>query len=488
MTRLQYDQTGEEQTDMKVTTERLEDCQVNIFVEMDAADVEKELRKTAKKLSRAYNIPGYRPGKAPYHAVIRVFGREAVQQQALEEFGQDLYDQALEEIEYEPYEMGELTDVEWEPFRMTIRLPIQPEVDLGDYRSVQVPFDPEPVSDEDIESRLEELREENAQWVPTERPAALGDQVVLDTEGKAGDLLVMSNEGHEMLLEAESTIPMPGFSEEIVGLSPGEQKTFSLIVPEDDDGEAAGQEATITVHLHTVREKDLPALDDELALMVGDYESLDGLRAALREEMETAALQQAEAGYLDKVLDAMIEGAVKVEYPSQAVDREADLVLHQMERNLAASGLQLDTYLSMLGKTRVEYQQELRPSAEERLQKRLVLDEVAQREGLQAGDDEIQAEIDRMSEAMGSDAEQMQQMLESPEGRFSVASDLIISQAQERVIQIGKGEAPPVEAEKEADEPAAAEESSDPEGAPVEALEEGEEEPQAPEAEAEQTE
>ena len=163
---------------MKVTTERLENCQVNVFIEMDAADIEKELRQTAKKLSRNYNVPGYRRGKAPYHAVVRVFGREALQQQALEDFGQDLYDQAMEEIEYQPYEMGELTDVEWEPFRMTILLPIQPEVDLGDYRSARIPSDPQPVTDEDIDDRLQELREENAQWVPVDRPAALGDQVV----------------------------------------------------------------------------------------------------------------------------------------------------------------------------------------------------------------------------------------------------------------------------------------------------------------------
>jgi trigger factor len=444
---------------MKITTERLDNCQINIFIDMDAADIDKELRKTARKLSREFNVPGYRRGKAPYRAVIRVFGREAVQQQALEDFGQDLYDQALEEIEYEPYEVGELTDVEWDPFRMTILLPIQPEVDLGDYRSVRISFDPEPVTDEDIEDRLQELREENAQWVPVERPADFGDQVVIDMEGKAGDQLIMSNEGHEMILEDGSSIPMPGFAEEIVGMSPGEDKTFSLTVPEDDDAQdLAGQEATITAHLHTVREEDLPALDDELALMVGDYDSLDGLRAALREEMETAALQQVEANYLDEVLDAMIEAAVKVEYPPQAADREADLVLNQMERNLASSGLQLDAYLSMLGKSRLEYRQELRPSAEERLKRRLVLEEVAQREGLQADDEQIQAEIDSMIEAMGPDAEEMREVLESPGGRFSLAADLVISQAQERVVEIGKGEAPPLEVDEESGEEVAGEE------------------------------
>lgn len=437
---------------MKVTTERLENCQVKVIIEMEAADIDKKVRQTARKLSRTYNVPGYRRGKAPYHAVIRVFGREAVQQQALEDFGQDLYDEALAEIEYEPFQVGELTDVEWEPFRMTVLLPIQPEVELGDYRAVRVPFGPVPVTDEDVARRLEELQDQNTQWVPVDRPAAMGDQVVLDLKGSAGDDLIMSHEGHEMVLGVEPEFPMPGFHDEIVGMSAGEEKTFVLTVPEEDPEEdAAGKEAEIEVHLHTVRKEDRPPLDDELAAMVGDYDSLDDLKAAIREEMETQALQRAESEYLDKVLEAMIEVAVKIEYPDQAVDREADFVLSQMQRNLAASGIQLDTYLGMVGKTRDSYRQELRPTAGERLRKRLVLTEIARLEGIEADPDEVDAEIDRLREVMGDDAEQMQEMLDSAEWHESVAEDLVMAQVQERVTLIGKGEAPPLESEKEAE-------------------------------------
>jgi trigger factor len=436
---------------MKVTTERLENCQVKVIIEMDAADIDKKVRQTARKLSRMYNVPGYRRGKAPYHAVVRVFGREAVQQQALEDFGQDLYEEALEEIEYEPFQVGDLEDVEWEPFRMTVLLPIQPEVELGDYRAVRVPFGPEPVTDEDVARRLENFQDQNTQWVPVDRPAAMGDQVVLDLKGTAGDDLIMSNEEHEMVLGVEPRFPMPGFHDEIVGMSAGEKKTFVLTVPEEDDGaDIADQEAEIEVHLHTVREEDRPLLDDELATMVGDYDSLDDLKAAIREEMEMQALQKAESEYLDSVLEAMIEAAVKIEYPDQAVDREADLVLGQMERNLATSGMQLDTYLGMVGKTRESYRQDLRPSAEERLQKRLVLTEIARLEGIVADPDEVDAEIERLREVMGDDAEQMQEMFDSPEWHESVAEDLVMAQTQERVTLIGKGEAPPLEGEKEA--------------------------------------
>ena len=440
---------------MKVTTERLENCQVNVIVEVDAAEIDKQLRQTARVISRSYNIPGYRRGRAPYHAVVRIFGKEALRQQMLEDYGQELYEKALEEIEYEPYEMGELQDVEWDPFRMIVLLPIGPEADLGDYGAVRVDFEPEPVTDEDVDQRIDDLRRENGQWVPVERPAEFGDQVVLDFEAKAGDTLIMSQEGHEMVLEDGVTMPMPGFHEEIVGVAPGETKTFTLTVPEGDlEEDLVGQEATVTATLQTVREEDLPPLDDELALMVGDYDTLDDLRASVREELESKAQSQAETEYLDKVLEAMIEAAVKVEYPPQAVDRETELTLSQMERNLAAQGMQLDTFLNMIGKTRESYKQEVRPSAEDRLQKRLVLNEVARREGLEADPEELEAQIERLVEMAGPNADEMREMLDSPEGRQSIAEDLVMEQAQERVTQIGKGEAPPLEVEEEAEEEA----------------------------------
>ena len=136
---------------MEVTTERLEDCQVNVIIEMDAAETDKRLRQTARTISRQFNVPGYRRGKAPFAAIVRTFGREAIQQQAVEDWGQELYEEAVEEIEYEPYQVGELQDVEWDPFRMTVLLPIPPEVDLGDYRSVRVPYEVEPVTEEQID-------------------------------------------------------------------------------------------------------------------------------------------------------------------------------------------------------------------------------------------------------------------------------------------------------------------------------------------------
>jgi trigger factor len=428
---------------MKVTTERLDNCQVRVTVELDAAETEAKLRQTAQQVSRKYTIPGYRKGKAPYAAVVRSFGRELLQQQALDDFGQELYDQALGEVDYEPYGMGELEKVEWEPFRMHILLPIRPEVDLGDYRSVRLTHETKPVTDEDVDRYLEDVRQEHAQWVPVERPAAMGDQVVVDIEGKVDGETVLGNQGRELILSADARYPLPGFHEQIVGMSPGEEKTFTLTYPEDEPRkELAGKEGVFTVKLVAVNKQDVPPLDDDLALMVGDYESLADLRTAVRADLEKEAEERVNAEFPEEVLTAMIDQAVKIEFPPQAVDKELDEMLEQMENSLSGRGLKLDTYLGMMGKTRAAYRDELRPMALNRLKRTLALGEIIKREGLTVEGEDVQAEMDRLAASEEFQEEEMQQVLQTPGARITVMNDLLITRARQRLSAIAKGEAP----------------------------------------------
>jgi trigger factor len=239
--------------------------------------------------------------------------------------------------------------------------------------------------------------------------------------------------------------PLPGFHEQIVAMSAKEDKNFVLNVPEDfPEAGLAGQQATVQVHLHAVKQQDLPPLDDELAIMVGDYDTLEALKAGARERLEADALQAAQTEYLEKALDAFVLAAPKIEYPPQAVDREVEMALQRMQSNLASSGIQFDMFLRMIGRSREAYQQELRPSAEERLKKRLVLESLARAEQLQVTPEEVEAELERMRTLFGSEAEEMMRTLHTPGGRLVVYGDLLTTKAQERAIQIAKGEAPPI--------------------------------------------
>lgn len=470
---------------MRVTTERLEHCQVNVIIELEAAEVDEKLRESARKISRKFNVPGYRRGHAPFAAVVRAFGRAAVQEQALEDFGQDWYDAALKQVEAEPYQPGELRNVEWDPFRMTVLLPVTPEVELGDYRAVRLPFEPKPVTDEQVEARLKQIQEAHAQWVPVNRPAAMGDQVLLDLSGKIGEEEVVKQEGQEILLSEEVADPVPGFAEEIVGLSAAEEKSFALSYSDEHgDKHLAGKEVVFGVRLQAVKQKELLPIDDDLALVVGDYDSLADLQAAIRLQLEAEAADAALPDYLDKLLQAMVDQAVKLEYPPQAVERESDRAISRMERDLEGAGLQLDKYLEMIGKTREAYKADFRPAAEVRLKKRLILVEVAEREGISVTEDEVEAEVARLLDRLGDEDEGLRQAITSDEGRLSIADDILTTKTQHRIIAIGKGEAPPLPepGEAEAAEATADAEAPEPsEGIEAQA-EAGAEEPVTPPA------
>ena len=436
---------------MKVTSERQENCQVRVTVELDAVEVENKLRQTAQRLSRRYTVPGYRKGKAPYAAVLRTFGRELLQEQTLEEFGQELYDQALKEIEYEPYTAGSLEKVEWDPFRLEILVPIMPEVDLGDYRAVRAAPEPKPVAEDAVDRYLEDLRQQHTQWISVERPAALGDHVVVDIEGRAGDEVVLSNQGRELTLDAAGLYPLPGFHEQIAGMLPGEEKQFTLAYPGDDfRQDLAGREAAFTVKLVAVNEADVPPLDDELAQMVGDYNTLADLRAAAQKNLEEEARQAAEAELPDKALDAMIAAATKIEYPPQAVEKELDSMLEDMEENLSTRGMKLDTFLGMIKKTREAYRQELRPAAEERLRHVLALGEAIKREGIKVEAPDIEARVEELKAQEEFQSEEAQKFLDDPATRAGIANDLLLTKTRERIALIARGEAPPLEVVAEA--------------------------------------
>jgi len=459
---------------MKVTSERQENCQVRVTVELDAVEVENKLRQTAQRLSRRYIVPGYRKGKAPYAAVLRTFGRELLQEQALEEFGQEWYDEALKGIEYEPYTAGELEKVEWDPFRLEILVPIKPEVDLGDYRSVRATPEPKPVADDAVDHYLEDLQRQHTQWIPVERPAALGDHVIVDIEGRVDDQVVLGNQGRELTLDAASIYPLPGFHEQVAGMSPGEEKQFTLRYPSDDPRkDLAGREGNFTVKLVAVNEPDVPPLDDELAQMVGDYSTLADLRAAAQKNLEEEARQAAEAELPDKALDAMIAAATKIEYPPQAVEKELDSMLEDMEQNLSTRGMKLDTFLGMIKKTRETYRQELRPAAEERLKRVLALGEAIKREGLTVEEADVEARVQDLKAQEEFQSEEMQKLLDNPAMRPGLANDLLMAKIRERIAQIAKGEAPPleiaVEAPPDVEAPAAVE--SPAEAEPVETAE-----------------
>ena len=209
---------------MKVTTEREENCIVKLTISVEESKETEYLRRSARALSRQYRIRGFRPGKAPYNVIVQRLGIDTVRAQVVEQFGDQVFEQGLEESGLEPADMASLEEVTWEPFTLHLKVPVAPEVSLGDYREIRIPWTAPQVTDEELAEELARLQKQQSEWETVERPAELGDQVVLNIVGRVGDDVVLENTDRELVLNAESPYPIPGFAEAVVGMVPGEKR------------------------------------------------------------------------------------------------------------------------------------------------------------------------------------------------------------------------------------------------------------------------
>ena len=409
-------------------------------IEVEDAEAEKALRNAARTLSRKFKLPGFRPGKAPYNVVVRLLGIEAIQEQAIEDLSQKLYKQALEEKGIEPYASASLDEVTWNPLTLRLTIPMPPRVDLGAYRDVRLPSEEVVVTDEQINQVLERIQTQNAMWQPVTRPARLGDLITADIEVTVGGQVVLKNEGREMILREDSRYPVPGFGLALVGMQPGEEKTFELPYPEDYyNRELAGQQATFHVLMDTIKEKVLPPVDDVLAMTAG-YESLDQLRENIRAELLEQAQREANNRFVTAVMDRVVEGAT-VAFPPIMLEHEIDDMIKEQKRRLEQRGMSLEEFLKLRAQAEEDFRQELQSYAEKRLRQSLVLDKVIQAEQLSVESSEIDEQIASLTLSLDEEDNDLREFLFSPLGRLSVGSDMLTRRALERRVAIAMGEA-----------------------------------------------
>ena len=433
---------------MKVTTEPRENRQLALTIEVEPERVEAALAKAAKSIAGKANITGFRKGKAPRAIVEQMFGKAALIEEVMDDLGQQVYREALEQENIEPFGPGQLEDIQAEPFVLKMVVPLPPRVELGDYRSLREPFEAPAATDDEIDHQVAHMRERNAlvATAPEGAPADWGCIATLDAlatvEGKEffkdGDLDVTLEQQH---LD-DVTPVLPGFEAQIIGMQVGQEKSFSLPVPDDDDygEEFKGKTAEFTLKLTGLKMRTLPEADDALAQTVGDFETMPALREAIRQDIANAKRREAEAAYLERVVDKLLETA-QVEFPSQMVDDELDEMLERTDKRLRDQKLDLEGYLKMLGKTREEYRAELRPTAEGRLRRGLLLNEIVKAEKLSVDDGEVSAEIDTISASYGQHAGAIRASLSSEERRRGIHLDLLSRKGLDRLAAIARGEA-----------------------------------------------
>ena len=433
---------------MKIETQALENRTIKLTVEVDDETIQPALKAAARKMAKQYRIPGFRPGKAPYEVILRQFGEQSLYQNALEDLTQTVYQKALEQEKVEPYAPGELEDVQLKPMVLTYVVPLAPEVELGDYRALRLPFEPPAVTEESVTERVEHLREHQAVVEPVERAAQLNDVATLDVKGYLNDGenpsdFLLADKDVALVLDEKADWPMPGFAQQVVGISAGEERKFDLSFADDYPNDSLkGQTAHFEVTAKEVKGRTLPEWTDDLAKSLGDYESIDDLKTKVRADLQRQADRAVEREYADKVIDQLV-GQAQITYPPVLLENELDDYLADLDRRLREQRLTLDDYLKIEKKTKEQLREETKPSAEGRLKRSLVLGRVVNLEGLTISAEEVNERVETLSAPWGDRAAEMRKALDTVDSRQMLAVDLLTDKAIERLIAIAKGEEVP---------------------------------------------
>ncbi len=433
---------------MNITTEELAPCEILMTIEFEPNREQDLLKKAARRISRQARIPGFRPGKAPFNTVVRRFGWEVVQQEVLEHSSERIISQALEKAKIEPYAQIELDNISWKPLLIKVKVPLKPRVKLGNYRAVRLEVEPVEVADEDVEQKLQSLQEQNVTWAPVERPSEIGDLLSMSIEGKEGDEVLFEDESSELELidPDEQNDKQPDLTTPLLGLSDGDNKTFTVTYPEDFGSEQlAGKEVTFTVEVSGVKVKELDPLDDEFAQQVSEVDTLEELKEDIRKNIRQQQEQQRDLKLGQKALDQITEEAEKLEWPLVMEEQNIDNELKQYEEQLKESGMTLASYLSMQNKTEAELREETRPKTVDRLKKSLVLSHLVELEKLEINQAEILEQAKIISDLYGQDDQIWRSILASESQQNMIASDLLSNKVIQRLAVIAKGEAPELE-------------------------------------------
>ncbi len=383
---------------MKVSSAELPSRQVALDIEVEQERLDRAIDEAYRRLSGRVDVPGFRRGKAPRPMVERLIGRDRIVEEALDHLVPDVVTEAIQQEKVEPYTRPRVESIEFDPLRLKAVVGLAPRVELGDYKGdLRVPSEQAKVTDEQIDGVIQRLRESYSQWAPVERAVKLGDRVGLDLLATVEDQpkpLADSKEA-EYVVDPSGAQPAPGFADQLIGMRPGEQKTFTLSVPEDYREQSfAGKLAHFNVTLHWVKERELPALDDEFAQQLGEYSDVAGLRAGIESQLRAREEERVREQLEEAAMSKLVEMS-SIEFPPQLVDHQAQHMLETFTRNVEQQGLQLPQYLRLVGKEQATFEEEIRTEAESRVRRSLALDAFADAEQIGVEQQEVEDEVRR---------------------------------------------------------------------------------------------
>ncbi len=428
---------------LSVVTEQLPKSQVGMTIEVPAETVDATYERVLNRLTSKARIEGFRPGRAPRSLVEARLGPAVVREEVVELMVPEVMRQVLREGAIDPIESPDVEVLELErgrPARLKATVSVMPEVKLGEVPKLEEPIKPIEVTDEMVERRLEDLREPLAEITPVEREARSGDVVVIDVEVDVDGTVVESETRKAMEAELKEGVLLPELLAVIPGAKVGETRSALVKFPDDySDPLLAGKDATIKVTIEGIKEKVMPALDDEMAkqLSNGEHENVESFRKSTRDALEDSANEMAKLDREQALVKGLVESS-SVDVPVALVDRELTSQLESMERTLSRQGLKLERYFEYMGKNINQWVEEERPAAEHRLKVDLVLGEYAKRQDLEPSDEDVASFLEEQADQDDELKGQVEELKRSESARRYFASRL----RRRRVLDRLAAEAP----------------------------------------------
>ena len=400
---------------MSVQVEKLENNMAKLTIEVAAEEFVAATTKAYHKNKNQISVQGFRKGKAPQAIIEKLYGASIFYEDAANDLIPGAYEAAAKEsgLDITSYPNIDVVQVEkGKPLIFTAEVALRPEVELGEYKGVEIEKVSAEVTEEDVAAEIKKVQEQNSREVTVDRPAKNGDTVMIDYEGSVNGELFDggSAEGYGLVLGSNSFIP--GFEDQLVGASAGSDVDVHVTFPEAYHAEdLAGKEALFKVKVHEVKAKEYPIVDDEFAQDVSDFDTLDEYKEDLKKSLAEKKAQEAKAEKQQKVMDVVV-GNAKMDIPEAMVRKSTDDMMNQYAQELGAQGLSMDVYFKYTGMTPQQLAEQLKPQALANIKNRLVLDAIVAAENIEITDEEIEAEIQRLAESWSMEADKVREYMD----------------------------------------------------------------------------
>lgn len=426
---------------MQVKVENVDKNVIQLEIEVEAEKFEQGLQEAFRKNSKKFNIPGFRKGKAPRSIVEKFYGEQVLYEDAINTVCPEAYDKAVEENDIHPVDRPEL-DIKQigkgKALIFTAKVTVKPEVELGQYKGVEVKKAEAIVTDDDVDNEIKKLLDKNARLITVEdRPAAADDIVIIDFEGFIDDIPFEGGKGTDYNLTIGSGTFIPGFEEQLIGVSANEEKEVNVTFPEDyGKAELAGKSAVFKVKVKEIKFKELPELDDEFAKDVSEFDTLEEYKADLRKKLVEQAENRAKHENENNVVDKAVENAT-IDIPSVMIEKRIDDMVYDTGMRMSYQGLELDKYLEMTGMDMKAFREQYKEKAEQDVKTQLVLEKIGAVEAIVPDDNDTNEEIKNMAETYKQSEEDFRKHLNDDDIEY-IRNNLVIKKTVDFLVENAK--------------------------------------------------